>query len=112
MRANKRGERTNTISSLLKGDFLINKNSQKNFPFILFIVILLLINISISFNAERLIIKTISLEKEAHHLRVVYITTKSELMGLYKRSVVEEIVEPLGLRSTTSPPSIISKNEE
>ena len=100
------------ISFFLKGEFLADRNNQKNLPFVLFIVMLLLINISISFNAERLILQTISLEKEVYDLRLVYITTKSDLMDMNKRSVIEKIVSPLGLQSVTSPPNIIVKDEE
>ena len=100
------------ISFFLKGEFLSDRNNQKNLPFVLFIVMLLLINISISFNAERLILQTISLEKEVYDLRLVYITTKSDLMDLNKRSVIEKIVTPLGLHSVTSPSNIIVKDEE
>ena len=89
------------------------KNSQKNFPFILFIVILLLFNIRLSFNAENLNLEIISLEKELHDLRLVYITTKSDLMHLHKRSEVENLVSSMGLYTSTQRPLIIEEfNEE
>ena len=95
------------ISFFLKGEFLADRNNQKNLPFVLFIVMLLLINISISFRAERLLKESISLEKEVAELRLSYITTKSDLMRMYRRSVVEELVANKGLHTSLDPPIII-----
>ena len=96
--------------SLLRGDFLADKNNQKHLPFLLFIVLLLLINISISFRAEKLIMETASLEKQVYDLRLVYITTKSDLMHLYKRSAIQEIVLEQGIKTAVEPPFVITKN--
>ena len=108
-----RKRNTNLLISVLRGDFFVDKQNQKHIPFLLFIVFLLLVNISISFRAERLIMQTSSLEKEVYQLRLVYITTKSELMHLYKRSAVERLVSHKGLMTAVQPPFIITElNEE
>lgn len=90
----------------------MRNNNQKNIPFILFVVLLLLVNISISFHAVGLVKDLASLEKEVYDLRLIYITTKSDLMHYYKRSVIEEKVSPLGLRTSINPPYIIEKNSQ
>jgi len=100
---------TNTISSVLKGEFISAKSSVKLVPFLLLIVVLGLINIRSSFHAERLLRKSILLEKEAADLRLTYITTKSELMSVYRRSALEELVEIQGLKTSLAPPIIIKK---
>ena len=95
--------------SLLKGDFLMRNNNQKNVPFILFIVFLLLVNISISFHAVRLVKHINKLEKEIYNSRLVYITMKSDLMHFYQRSVIEEKVLEIGLITSINPPNIIEQ---
>ena len=53
--------------------------------------------------------KSISLEKEVADLRLTYITTKSELMNVYRRSVVEGLVENQDLKTSLIPPEIIER---
>jgi hypothetical protein len=72
-------------------------------------VFLVLVNISSSFRAEKLLKQSISLEKEVADLRLVYITTKSDLMSMYRRSVIENIVNEQGLKTSLTPPIIIEK---
>ena len=71
-----------------------------------------MINIRISFNAEKLQKRSINLEKEVADLRLTYITTKSQLMSLYKRSKIEELVENQGIKTSIKPAYIIDKNEK
>ena len=97
----------NTFSSIFKGEFIIEKSNTRLIPFLLMIVILGLLNIRSSFHAEQLLKKTISLEKEVANLRLTAITTKSELMNYYRRSVVEGLVENQGLKTSLTPPQII-----
>ena len=105
-------ENTNSLLSILKGEFIADQGNQKYIPFLLFIVLLILLNIRISFRAEHLLKESISLEKEVADLRLVYITTKSDLMSMYRRSVIEEIVAYKGLTSSLTPPDIIEiKND-
>lgn len=100
---------SNTISSILKGEFITQKSNEKLIPFLLMIVVLGLINIRSSFHAEKLLKQSISLEKEVADLRLTYITTKSELMSVYRRSIVEVLVESQGLKTSLTPPEIIEK---
>ena len=100
---------SNTFSSILKGEFIAEKSNKKLIPFLLMIVVLGLINIRSSFDAERLLKESISLEKEVADLRLTYITTKSELMSVYRRSVVEGLVESQDLKTSLTPPEIIER---
>jgi len=102
-------DRSNTISSILKGEFITEKSNTKLIPFLLMIVVLGLINIRSSFHAEKLLKQSISLEKEVADLRLTYITTKSELMSVYRRSVVEGLVESQDLKTSLTPPEIIER---
>ena len=100
---------SNKFSSILKGEFITEKSNKKLLPFLLMIVALGLINISSSFHAEKLLKQAISSEKEVADLRLTSITTKSELMSVYRRSVVEGLVENQGLKTSLTPPEIIEK---
>ena len=105
-------EHTSGLLSILKGEFIADQNNYKYAPFILMLSGLILINIAISFRAERLLKESISLEAEVADLRLIYITTKSELMSMYRRSVVEDLVKHTGLKTSITPPIIIDKVNE
>ena len=101
----------NTLSFILRGEFITEKNNVKLIPFLLMIVVLGLINIRSSFHAETLLKRSISLEKEVADLRLTHITHKSKLMSMYRRSVFENVVLNQGLRTSLNPAEIIEKNE-
>tara|TARA_B100000609_G_C16982332_1_gene314499 strand:+ start:26 stop:349 length:324 start_codon:yes stop_codon:yes gene_type:complete len=103
----KKSQNTNALSAILRGEFIADKNNVKYSPYILFIVSLILFNISISFRAESLLKKSIYIEKEVADLRLVYITTKSELTSMYRRSVVENLVDDLEIQTSLTPPKIV-----
>ena len=105
-------ENTSSWLSILRGEFIADQNNQKYIPFLLFIVFLILLNIRISFRAEHLLKDSIALEQEVTDLRLVYITTKSDLMSMYRRSVIEEIVADKGLKTSLTPPIIIENNND
>ena len=109
---NKTRKNTNSLLSVLRGEFIANQNNQKHIPFLFFIVLLILLNIRISFRAERLLKESIYLEQEVADFRLVYITTKSDLMSMYRRSVVEKIVSDKGLKTSLNPPIIIQRNND
>ena len=102
-------ENNSSSFSILKGEFIADHNNQKYAPFLLMLVVLILINISISFRAERLLKESISLEEEVADLRLVYITTKSDLMSMYKRSVVEQKVKEFDLQTSDKLPYVLEK---
>tara|TARA_B100000029_G_C17114132_1_gene792584 strand:- start:221 stop:553 length:333 start_codon:yes stop_codon:yes gene_type:complete len=109
---NKIKENTSSLLSILRGEFIADQNNQKYIPFLLFLTFLILLNIRISFRAEHLLKESISLEQEVADLRLGYITTKSDLMSMYRRSVIEEIVADKGLKTSLIPPIIIKKNND
>ena len=109
---NKIKENTRSLLSVLRGEFIVDQNNQKYIPFLLFMVFLILLNIRISFRAEHLLKESISLEQEVADFRLLYITTKSDLMSMYRRSVIEEIVADKGLKTSLTPPIIIKKNND
>tara|TARA_Y100001978_G_scaffold140551_1_gene125719 strand:- start:177 stop:482 length:306 start_codon:yes stop_codon:yes gene_type:complete len=99
----------NSLFTVLKGEFLSNKKNQKYVPYLLSLVLLILVNINISFRAEKLLKNEIKLEQQVADLRLIYITTKSDLMRMYRRSTVEELVKTRGLKTSINPPYILEK---
>ena len=106
---NKIKTHTSSLLSILRGEFIVDQNNQKYIPFLLFISFLFLLNISISFRAESLLKESISLEQEVVDLHLVHITTRSDLMHMYRRSVIEEVVADKNLKTSLTPPVIIKK---
>ena len=109
MRKRKKQEK-NLLLEIFKGDFLSKKENQQQLPFFLFVGLLIVINISLYYNAEQIAKNISKAEKELYELRVEYITTKSELMDKHKRSTIENAVKSMGLQSSTIAPLIIEKN--
>ena len=107
---NKKQKDQNIVSEIFKGDFLSKKETQEHLPFILFVVLLIIINITLYYNAEHLARNIDRAEKDLYQLRVEYITTKSELMDKYKRSTIENTVKNMGLQSSLIAPKIIEQN--
>jgi len=109
---NKKKQEQNIFSEIFKGDFLSKKENQEQLPFILFVVTLIILNISLYYNAEQLSKNINKAEKDLYELRVEYITTKSELMAKYRRSTIENTVKDMGLQSSLIAPKIIERTNE
>ena len=100
------------VLDIFKGNFLSKKKNQEHLPFILFVALLIILNISLYYNVEQLARNINKAEKDLYELRVEYITTKSELMAKYKRSTIENTVRNMGLQSSLIAPKIIEKTDE
>lgn len=109
MRKRKKQEK-HLILEIFKGDFLSKQENQQQLPFFLFVGLLIVLNISLYYNAEQLAKNISKAEKELYELRVEYITTKSEFMDKHKRSTIENAVKSIGLQSSTIAPLIIENN--
>jgi len=89
------------VSFFEKGGF------SNYFMFILFFVFLLVIQIGVSFKSEDLIIRIMKSEKEIFDLGMKSMSLKTDMMGMYKRSVIEERIKGSGLRTSEKLPYII-----
>lgn len=68
---------------------------------------MLVIQIGISFKSEDLIIRIRNSEKEIFDLGMKSMSLKTDMMGMYKRSVIEERIKGSGLRTSDKLPYII-----
>lgn len=97
---------------VINGNFLTNKSSLKQAPFVLFLTVVALFYIANSYYAERKIRQINKINNELKELRSEYITSKSKLMFVSKQSEVAKTAEEMGLpikESTTPPGKIIVK---
>ncbi|WP_143304947.1 FtsL-like putative cell division protein [Chitinophaga vietnamensis] len=104
------GDDDNIISREPKREWRLRINYRvlvQNMPYILFLSVLALIYIANSHLAEKKIRRINQLSKEIKELKWEYINVKSELMFRSKMSEVSKSVEPLGLKTLSSPPQKI-----
>ena len=101
--------KNNNITSLLKGDFILGKGIVRHLPFILMLFGLALISISSSLHSEKLLEKSIKLEKEVEYLNRIHTAHKLDLMKMYKRSEIEKLVLPYEIKTSLTPPFIIDR---
>ena len=81
----------------MRGDFILVDKKLKNMRFLFFVVALLIINISVTFECQSVIIDISKKEKDINELRLKSITTKSQLASLTKRTEIEKIVREIKL---------------
>ncbi len=102
-----------SVRDLLDGSFL-NEFVVKQIPYILFITMLAFVYIGNRYRTEKIVRKTIDLQKELSELRAEAITTSSELMFISKQSEVVKMVEEQGLelKESVEPPMKIVITDE
>jgi len=95
------------ILHILKGRFLIDEDSDKNWRFILFATFLAIVMIGRSHQTEKKIQQINELDKKVKELRSEYVDLRSILMKLKMESVVVQKVKKRGLESSNQPPQKI-----
>ena len=96
-----------SIFNLLKGDFLVNKDSFKNWRFILFVVALLLLMIASAHSSDKKVMEIARLTNEIKELRAEFLDKRSISMGMRLESTVRKKVIDLGIIPSEQPPQVI-----
>lgn len=96
-----------SIFNLLKGDFLVNKDSFKNWRFILFVVALLLLMIASAHSSDKKVMEIAKLTYENKELRAEFLDKRSISMGMRLESTVRKKVIDLGIKPSEQPPQVI-----
>ena len=91
----------------LKVSFFEKGGLSNYFLFILFFVFLIVIQIGVSFKSEDTIVRIRKSEKEIFDLGMKSMSLKTDMMGMYKRSVIEERIKGSGLKTSDKLPYII-----
>ncbi len=92
---------------ILKGKFLVDDKSAKNWRFILFVTGLLIVMIASSHQSEKKVHQINKLDKRVKELRSEYVDLRSVLMKLKMESVVAKKVKSRGLIPSNVPPQKI-----
>ncbi|WP_456424384.1 FtsL-like putative cell division protein [Lutibacter sp.] len=95
------------IYEILKGGFLVNEDSFKNWRFILFVVMLMLLMIASSHSSDKKVMEIAKLNKEIKELRAEFVDTRSITMELKLESTIRKKVLNIGLKPSENPPQVI-----
>ncbi len=95
------------IYSILKGSFLVNDDSFKNWKMIIFISVLAVIMIASSHQADKKVHEIARLNNEVKELRSAFVDGRKKLMGLKMESSVIVKMTKKGLSSSIIPPKKI-----
>lgn len=100
------------IYDLLRGSFLTDESSLKNWRIIIFVVGLLLIMIWSAHSADAKVVKIAELNKQKRELRAEYIDTSTILMRMKLESSVRKKVSERGLAPAKTPPQKIKVTQK
>ena len=98
--------------SILGGSFLVKEKFTKQFPFIVYVTVLLMIIITNTYVAEERSREIAKVSKELNDLHVDYIQLKSAIMDASKQSVLDKRLDGTGLKEATEPLKRINVNEQ
>jgi hypothetical protein len=92
------------VNSLLSGEFLTREGVTKHLPFMLFLALLFVLNISWVYYSENTFRDLQKARRELEELQSEYNTVSSQLEKKKRQSRVALDTEDLGLKESTSPP--------
>ena len=101
-----------SIYNILKARFLINEDANKNWRFIVFIVILAILMIGNTNKYEQKIFKISALTNQVKELRSEFVDRRSELMKLKMESTVAEKMLSKNIIPSAVPPHKIKVLKE
>lgn len=96
-----------SISSILKGRFLISDDSFKNWRVIIFISVLAIVMIASSHSADKKVHEIARLNNEVKELRSAFVDGRSKLMRLKMESSIISKVAEKGIVPSVIPPKKI-----
>ncbi len=100
------------VMNILGGSFLVREQFTKQFPFMVYVTVLLMVIITNTYIAEdrnREIVKNTKLLNDLH---VEYIQVKSSIMQASKQSVLAKKLSGIGLKDPVEPLKRININDE
>ena len=95
------------IYDILKGNFLISDDALKNWQFLVFVVVLMLLMISSAHYADKQVLEIAKMNKEIKELKAEFVDTRSVAMKIKLESNIKNNVKELGLRPSENPPEVI-----
>ena len=92
------------IYNVLKARFLVDEDANRNWGFIIFVILLAIIMIANTNNYERKIFRIKALEGEVKELRSEFVDRRSELMELKLESTIEKKMIEKEIKPSSVPP--------
>lgn len=99
------------IYDLLRGKFLVDEDSPKNWRMLIFLASLALIMIGSSHSVDKKVQEIATLNKDMRELRSAFVATRSDLMKLKMESSIIKKLEAKGLFIAENPPQKILLKE-
>lgn len=96
------------IRPILDGSILSREKTEKNFPFIFYVIILIILFISNTFRAQDTQRRINSTKEEVKAYRIKSIYMKSLLMESTRPTKMADLVEDMGLKESEVPPQKIT----
>lgn len=101
------------MADVMGGTFLSKDSVIQLFPFILYVVFLLMLNITNTYIAEDMSREVARLERQAEELHVEYIYLRSEVTKLTKQSNLAKILKDRGIKESVDPlKKIVIENDK
>lgn len=101
-----------TVMKVLGGTFLVKESFSKQFPFMVYVTLLLMVIITNTYIAEEHNRELTVTGKRLYDLQVEYVQVKSEIMEASKQSVLAKKLEGTGLKEAVEPMRRISIDDE
>jgi hypothetical protein len=102
----------NPLKSIIEGTILTRENVVKQLPFLIYIVLMAVLYIANSYNAEKVIIESAKTKKLNEEYRYSYISTHSKLMNVSRQSELAHKLVTTGLKELKAPPHKIILKEQ
>ncbi len=97
-------KKNSIIYSLLKGSFLTEPDSLKNWKFLIFLAALALVMIGSAHSIDKKVQEISQLSKKNKELRSAFVANRSELMNLKMESTITKTLAAKGIKPPKMPP--------
>jgi hypothetical protein len=104
-------QKKNPLKAIIEGTILTRENVVKQLPFLIYIVLIAVLYIANSYNAEKAIIESTRTKKLNEEYRYSYINTHSQLMNVSRQSELAHKLASTGLKELKAPPHKIIVTE-
>ena len=110
-KAKSSGKGGKTLMTVFGGKYLVNRGIAQQFPFLVYVTILLMILITNTYVAEEKSREITQTTKKLNDLQVEYVQLKSAIMESSKQSVLTKKLKGTGIKETIEPLKRISIEE-
>jgi len=100
------------LKSIIQGTILTREKVVKQLPFLIYMVLIAVLYIANSYNADKVIIESTRIKKENEEYRYAYISLHSKLMNVSRQSELARKLVTTGLKELRVPPRKIILPEQ